>query len=86
MKISRLFKTIFMTDFAGGLFIAIKKGKQKKYGAIIYIIEYINYNIKNLFRQASVNTPKISLRKLVNISDKNISSDNPQMSIIRQGR
>jgi len=37
MKLSRFFKTIFMTDFAGGLFIAIKEIFKSKKTIIIHL-------------------------------------------------
>tara|TARA_B100001142_G_scaffold288177_1_gene304187 strand:+ start:596 stop:721 length:126 start_codon:yes stop_codon:yes gene_type:complete len=37
MKITRFFKTILMTDFIGGLFIAIKEIFKKKRQSIIHL-------------------------------------------------
>jgi len=69
-----------------GLFMAVKKGKEKKYGAIKYIMEYILFYIKSLIGSKLKDSPKKSLRKIVNSSDLIVGDSSPLMYDIRQGR
>ena len=56
MKISRLFKTIFMLDFIGGLLIAIKEiFKSKKNKKLAVITTQIKEKGKNIFHPNFIN-------------------------------
>ena len=67
-----------------GIYMAFKKGKKTSL-ALKYIIEYVSFSLKNIFKFSDLDIPQKSLRKVVD-KNKVIGDAAPNMNIIREGR